>query len=130
MSLPTTATDFSPSQLAAFLRTHRDAILERWRAAVEDRPAAQGLTLADLIDHIPDLLEAIADTGESYVNDNRTCPDWDGDGDPDTWADRALDNDRLFGCGCRAGSGASGGSLLLLLGALVVVARRRRRRYQ
>ena len=65
----------------------------------------------------------------SYVNDTRTCPDWDGDGDPDTWADRAYDNDKLFGCGCRAGSGAGGGSLLAILGALLMV-RRRRRRYQ
>jgi PAS domain-containing protein len=64
-----TAADFSPSQLAEFLRTHRDAILERWRAAVEDRPASQGLSLDALIDHIPDLLDAIADTGEEHLAD-------------------------------------------------------------
>jgi len=65
------AADFSPSQLAEFLRTHRDAILERWRAAVEDRPASQGLSLEALIDHIPDLLDAIADTGEAHLADGR-----------------------------------------------------------
>lgn len=65
------AADFSPSQLAEFLRTHRDAILERWRAAVEERPAAQGLSLEALIDHIPDLLDAIADTGEAHLADGR-----------------------------------------------------------
>ena len=64
-----TAADFSPSQLAEFLRTHRDAILERWRAAVVDRPASQGLSLDALIDHIPDLLDAIADTGEEHLAD-------------------------------------------------------------
>jgi signal transduction histidine kinase len=72
MPSPIAPTDFSPSQLAAFLRSHRGAILERWRVAVQDRPVAQDLPLEDLIDHIPDLLEAIADTGESYVHDNRS----------------------------------------------------------
>ena len=65
----TTAADFSPSELAEFLRTHRDAILERWRAAVEDRPASQGLSLDALIDHIPALLDAIAETGEAHLGD-------------------------------------------------------------
>src|SRR5262245_43183609 len=66
----TTDAEFSPSQLADFLRLHRDAILERWRAAVEDRPASQGLSLEALVDHIPALLDAIADTGEAHVVDN------------------------------------------------------------
>ena len=65
----------------------------------------------------------------SYVNDLRTCPDYDGDGDPDTWADYNRRDDDLFGCGCRAGSGAGGGTLLALAG-LALVLRRRRRRYQ
>ena len=63
--------EFSPSQLAEFLRTHRDAILEKWRAAVADRPASQGLSLEALIDHIPNLLDAIADTGEEHLVDSR-----------------------------------------------------------
>lgn len=67
----TPAADFSPSELAEFLRTHRDAIVERWRAAVEERPAAQGLSLEALIDHIPDLLDAIAETGEAHLADGR-----------------------------------------------------------
>jgi MYXO-CTERM domain-containing protein len=67
----------------------------------------------------------------SYVNDLRTCPDWDGDGDPDTWEDHHRRNDDdLFGCGCRAGTGAGGGSFLALLGVALVLRRRRRRRYQ
>jgi signal transduction histidine kinase len=70
--MPTGPTDpdFSPSQLADFLRAHRDAILERWRLAVQDRPSSQGLSLESLIDHIPDLLDAIADTGEAHVVDS------------------------------------------------------------
>ena len=73
MSTPTTkAADFSPSQLAEFLRTRRDAILEHWRVAVEDRPSSQGLSLETLIDHIPELLDAIAETGEANVLDKRS----------------------------------------------------------
>jgi signal transduction histidine kinase/putative methionine-R-sulfoxide reductase with GAF domain len=68
----TTPADFSPSQLAEFLRGHRDAIIERWRAAVADRPSSQGLTVDALIDHIPDLLDAIAETGEAHLADNRS----------------------------------------------------------
>jgi signal transduction histidine kinase len=66
---PTTPAEFSPSELAEFLRTHRDAIIERWRAAVEDRPSSQGLSVKALIDHIPLLLDAIAETGEANVVD-------------------------------------------------------------
>jgi signal transduction histidine kinase len=72
MTSPAITPDFSPSQLAEFLRSHRDVILEKWRAAVADRPASQGLSLEALIDHIPDLLDAIADTGEAHRVDNRS----------------------------------------------------------
>jgi signal transduction histidine kinase len=72
MTSPATVPDFSPSQLAEFLRSHRDVILEKWRAAVADRPASQGLTLEALIDHIPDLLDAIAETGEAHLVDKRS----------------------------------------------------------
>lgn len=72
MTSAATVPDFSPSQLAEFLRSHRDAILEKWRAAVADRPSSQGLSLEALIDHIPDLLDAIADTGEAHLVDNRS----------------------------------------------------------
>lgn len=71
MSSAAAVPDFSPSQLAEFLRSHRDAILEKWRAAVADRPASQGLSLEALIDHIPNLLDAIAETGEEHLVDSR-----------------------------------------------------------
>ncbi|WP_075009226.1 PAS domain S-box protein [Stigmatella aurantiaca] len=48
-------------QLADFLRTHRDAILEAWEAEVRELPAARVLSQVALRDHLPLLLEAIAD---------------------------------------------------------------------
>ena len=72
MPSPAPAPDFTPSQLAEFLRSRRDAILQKWRAAVADRPASQGLSLEALIDHIPNLLDAIADTGEAHLVDKRS----------------------------------------------------------
>jgi len=71
MTTPAAVEDFSPSQLAEFLRSHRDPILEKWRAAVADRPASDGLSLEMLIDHIPNLLDAIAETGEAHLRDSR-----------------------------------------------------------
>jgi PAS domain S-box-containing protein len=47
--------------LADFLRTHRDAILEAWEAEVRQLPAARTLSQVALRDHLPLLLEAIAD---------------------------------------------------------------------
>jgi signal transduction histidine kinase/putative methionine-R-sulfoxide reductase with GAF domain len=62
----------SPStHLAAFLRSHRQPILAAWHAAVRDRPAARGLSVESLLDHIPDLLDAIADTSEEHMEDPR-----------------------------------------------------------
>jgi signal transduction histidine kinase/putative methionine-R-sulfoxide reductase with GAF domain len=69
---PAPPAQFSPSQLADFLRTRRQAVLDRWRAAVADRPSSEGLSAQTLIDHIPDLLDAIAETGEAHLLDNRS----------------------------------------------------------
>ena len=66
------APEFSPSQLAEFLRTRRAAVLNRWRVAIADRPSSEGMSLETLIDHIPDLLDAIAETGEAHRIDNRS----------------------------------------------------------
>jgi len=109
-----------------------------YRDATLPYPYLTRLDTEMLVDHVAADLDLEPSDGAyvsnylqaaSYVNDTRTCPDWDGDGDPDTWEDRSFDNDHLFGCGCRAGTGAGGGSLLAILGALLIV-RRRRRRYQ
>jgi PAS domain S-box-containing protein len=45
--------------------------VQRWHEAVRDRPAVKGLSLDRLIDHIPDLLLAIADSGERRLDDPR-----------------------------------------------------------
>ncbi|HLU67472.1 MAG TPA: DUF2330 domain-containing protein [Kofleriaceae bacterium] len=67
---------------------------------------------------------------EQWVNDVRTCPDWDGDGQPDTWDDyrERTVADGLFGCGCNASPGAAGGAGLLLIAAVLLAFRPRRRR--
>jgi PAS domain S-box-containing protein len=61
----------TPSQLAAFLRSHREQILARWHENVRERPASDGLSSQQLIDHLPALLDAIADTGEARTDDPR-----------------------------------------------------------
>ncbi|HEX8110128.1 MAG TPA: PAS domain-containing protein [Kofleriaceae bacterium] len=47
-------------RIAALIRRHRDDILLRWEAAVRAMPRARELDPPTLIDHIPDLLERIA----------------------------------------------------------------------
>ena len=73
-------------------------------------------------------------TAESYVNDNRTCPDYDNDGEPDTWNDYVMrdDDDDFFvfeNChGCSAGKGGGAGATLTLLAIALAFRRRRARR--
>ena len=52
------------------------------------------------------------------------CPDYDGDGNPDSWFDQAGSGSWSFGCasGGRAGLGAA---LLLLLAGLAAIVKRR-----
>ena len=63
--------ELNESVLAEFLRDNQEEILRRWHAIVSARPASSGLTIEQLTDHIPDLIEAIADTGETRVVDPR-----------------------------------------------------------
>jgi len=53
----------------------------------------------------------------------RSCPDYDGDGDPDSWLDTHISGS---GLGCTASEGAGGGSAVLALLLLVAIGRRRR----
>jgi signal transduction histidine kinase len=62
---------FNPCRLSDFLRTHRGAILDRWSNAMRDRPAAQRLTPDHVLNHLPDLLEAIAATDEARAFEPR-----------------------------------------------------------
>ncbi len=50
-----------PIHLAAFLRQQRQAILEAWEVEVRRLPAAQALDRTALRNHLPQLLERIAD---------------------------------------------------------------------
>jgi PAS domain S-box-containing protein len=50
-----------PLRLAEFLRSHRDAILEAWEAEVRQLPAARELPQTTLRDHLPLLLDCIAE---------------------------------------------------------------------
>lgn len=51
--------------LAEFIRTHKDAILADWTAAVRTIPVARELPRLLLLDHIPALLDHIADLSEA-----------------------------------------------------------------
>ncbi len=51
------------------------------------------------------------------------CPDWDGDGDPDTWADGGGSS-WYFGCASTGGAGLGAAALVLLAGLSVIVKRR------
>lgn len=56
-----------------------------------------------------------------------TCPDWDDDGEPDTWEDY-NDSQRTRGwwsSGCTTGGGAGGGAAIALLGFAIALAVRR-----
>jgi signal transduction histidine kinase len=60
--------------LAALIRQERDALLSQWRGEVRQLAVAHGLDVPTLNDHIPDLLEELADelaahTDESMVGE-------------------------------------------------------------
>ena len=55
----------SEPSLAQFLRSHRDDILARWTKAARRQPQAGALTGPELIDRIPELLDAVAAAAES-----------------------------------------------------------------
>ncbi|HTM20675.1 MAG TPA: hypothetical protein VL172_09215, partial [Kofleriaceae bacterium] len=55
-----------------------------------------------------------------------TCPDYDGDGQPDTWEDRDHGGSGWV-VGCRAGGAAGAGGAALVIAAVLLAAARRRR---
>ena len=57
----TPTTTAVPSRLGPFIRDQRSSILEDWEVAVRRLPYTQGLSRPRLLDHLPDLLERIAD---------------------------------------------------------------------
>lgn len=89
-----------------------------------------------LVDHLSTDLElGPSDEGyvdrwlqvENYVNDPRSCPDYDGNGQPDTWEEYRRTQRGWVGCvGCAGAGGAGGGIALALVGLLLVWRRRRK----
>src|SRR5262245_9125114 len=57
------------------IRTERDAIVARWTEAIRDVAAANQLTYAALVDHIPALLDDIADALDRGDGDVRGAPE-------------------------------------------------------
>ncbi|MGK4002856.1 ATP-binding protein [Sorangium sp. So ce1036] len=57
----------NPQRLSSFIRRRRDAILETWKAQVRSLSPARGLSDPVLIDHIPHLLEYIADVASGAI---------------------------------------------------------------
>src|SRR5689334_10127527 len=49
------------SALATLIREHRDEVLKSWREQVRRLPAAQNLDAPTLNDHIPEVLDELAD---------------------------------------------------------------------
>ena len=46
-------------QLAALIRSERDALLARWRQQVRELPSAQHLDVPTLNDHVPQLIDEL-----------------------------------------------------------------------
>ena len=69
-----------PSKLAALIRHERDAILARWRQQVRELPSARGLSVAALNDHIPGLLDELAEALEEMSD--QTIPEALAEGSP------------------------------------------------
>jgi PAS domain S-box-containing protein len=59
----------SPARLTEFLRARQHDILVRWEAAVRALPTASQLDQLTLLDHIPSLLDRIADLAASNATD-------------------------------------------------------------
>ncbi len=69
-----------PSKLAALIGHERGAILARWREQVRELPSARTLDVATLNDHIPGLLDELAQALEA--ESDQTIPEALADGTP------------------------------------------------
>jgi signal transduction histidine kinase len=69
-----------PCELAVLIEQERDAIMESWRQQVRALPSSRGLSVATLNDHIPGLLNELA---EALVNKSeQTIPEALAEGSP------------------------------------------------
>ncbi len=67
-------------KLAALIKQERNALLTRWREQVRELPSARHLDLPTLTDHIPDLLDELADALQA--RSEQTIPEALGEGSP------------------------------------------------
>src|SRR5262245_47227507 len=67
MSSPAEMTSVTGQRIAGHLQAKRGEILRSWEAAVRALPRARGLDRPTLVDHIPDLLDRIADLTEELA---------------------------------------------------------------
>jgi PAS domain S-box-containing protein len=68
-SVPVPPTTSSPiPTVAALLRHRQTEILQEWEARVRDFPVARGLDRPALVDHVPELLERIADVADRLAH--------------------------------------------------------------
>ncbi len=74
-------------RLCDFIRAHHRLILEEWERAVRLQPCAQGLSRPQLLDHMPELLERVANVVETlHTGEQRGLEDT-----PETHALHRLD---------------------------------------
>jgi two-component system phosphate regulon sensor histidine kinase PhoR len=57
-------------KLAVLIRQERDTLLAKWRQVVGQLPVAHNLDVPTLNNHIPDLLEELADELEAYSDES------------------------------------------------------------
>ncbi len=78
----------SLNRLSELIRSEREALLADWRCLVKQLPAAQGLDTPTLNDHIPDLLEELAEALQTHSE--VTIPEALLDGTPPAHGRRRL----------------------------------------
>ncbi len=61
---PTVADELRVNTLATFIRTNREAILDKWFEVASHLPSAYGMTVPVIRDHMPELLDRLADAIE------------------------------------------------------------------
>ncbi|MCZ7686342.1 MAG: GAF domain-containing protein [Sandaracinaceae bacterium] len=71
----TVSGDGRASELAAFIRSNADAIMEDWERSARELPSARKVDRATLLDFSPALLERIATLAEALVRGQTTPPD-------------------------------------------------------
>src|SRR4051812_47429642 len=56
-----------PSVVKSFVRRYRSEILAEWRQVAREQPAARRMSPVTLVDHMPDLLDEIAEIADELA---------------------------------------------------------------